>query len=323
MRHGPKPADIRTTLTEAIDFVCAPGEGSEDVLNRLAYLTVLCRQIAKLSSIPQPLLQSVVEKLGSALEPRAPLGILLSQGLAHTTKPHPQRAGEALSAVVRLATSLDHEEILFPLWSDTLRQDLSVRSTLVTLGHLIDTIPAHLVPTDLLSKLLDNVTSSDGVASVRGALVVKALRREREGLRGVEADQAMLRLLLPKLVTEDGADVVVVSRYLLPPLTAEYPSALRVLLVMLGDAASEGQEDECFAAWIMVAAFGVQNGLISLADLDGRKLQEALYHDSYRLRIMAFELVTGSKDMLDGEVMGLIKQGLEWNEGLPQAGYVL
>lgn len=289
-------------------------------MNRLAYLTVLCRQITKLPSIPQPLLQSVVEQLSSALEPRAPLGLLLSQGLAHTTKPHPQRAGEALTAVVRLATTLRHEEILFPLWSDVLRQDLSVRSTLVTLGHLIDIIPAHLVPADLLPKLLEEVTSSDGVASVRGTLVAKVLGRERVGLEGVDADRAMLRPLLPKLVTEDGEDVVVVSRYLLPPLAADYPSALKTLLGMLDDAAGRGQEDECFAAWIMVAAFGVQNGLMSLAELDQVKLQEALYHDSYRLRIMAFELVSRSKDLLDAEVMNLIVQGFEWNEALPQAG---
>lgn len=262
----------------------------------------------------------MVEKLSTALEPRASLGILLSQGLAHTTKPHPQRAGEALTAVVRLAVSLHHEEILLPLWSETLRQDLSVRSTLVTLGHLIDSIPAHSVPSSLLPKLLENVTSSDGVASVRGTLLSKVLGRERAGREGVEADRAMLRPLLPKLVTEDGEDVVVVSRYLLPPLAADYPGSLNTLLGMLDEAASEGQEDECYAAWIMVAAFGVQNGLKSLADLDQEKLQEALYHDNYRLRIMAFELLIGSKDLLDRKVMNLIIAGLEWNEALPQAG---
>lgn len=258
-------------------------------------------------------------KFSSALEPRASLGQLLSQGLANTTKPHPQRAGEALSAVVRMASHLRREDILHSLWSDTLRQDLGVRSTLVTLGHLIDAAPETNLPDDLLDRLLVDVTKADGVSSARGVLIAKVLGRRGKGLSGSEADRAMLHPLLPKLITEDADDVLIVSRYLLPPLSAERPSILTALLSLLDEAAGDGKADECFAAWIMVAAFGVQSGLVALKSLDPNRLQEALHHDSYRLRIMAFELVSGSKDLLEPDVIELVKQGFQWNEGLPQA----
>lgn len=221
---------------------------------------------------------------------------------------------------MRLATSLHQEKILFPLWSGALRQDLHVRSTLVMLNYLIDVVPNSLVPEDLLDRLLEDLTSSDGVGSVRGTVITKLLGRAREGLQGAEADRAMLRPLLPKLLTDNGEEVVVMSRYLLPPLAAKYPDIVETLLGMLDENSSAGMEDECFAAWLMVAAFGVQNGSVLPTLLDQEKLQEALYHDSDRLRIMAFELVSASKDLLEDDTLDYLKEAFHWNEGLPQAG---
>ncbi|KAL1406561.1 hypothetical protein Q8F55_008267 [Vanrija albida] len=331
--HKTPPRDLLTgnVISDAIDRVLQPPAGAE-ALEKLAYLIVLFRQIAlAVTQHPGDAAHAIAvtyTKLGPTLLPRAPLATLLLESLSNTVKPHPLRSAEAMTAATRLAAILPpppasssaSQHLLQPLWADVLRDGLGARGNIVAVSIMAESIPAESIPVDLLPRLLEDLTVSDS-ANVRCSAIVTLLGRRRELATGTneEKDRFMLEPLLPYVSSgEDGTAVQVLSRYLLPPLFKAQRGSFSTLLNMFDTTDAQDQPD-LFASWITTASLGVSSGIIPLSGVPQERLHEAIVHEDNKIRIMAFELVARSKDVLEAEVMDKVKEAFRWNTMIPHA----
>lgn len=267
-------------------------------------------------------------KLGPTLLPRAPFATLLLESLSNTVKPHPLRSAEAMTAATRLAAILPpppasssaSQHLLQPLWADVLRDGLGARGNIVAVSIMAESIPQESIPADLLPRLLEDLTVSDS-ANVRCSAIVTLLGRRRELATGSdeEKDRFMLEPLMPYVSSgEDGTAVQVLSRYLLPVLFKSQRGSFSTLLSMFDTTGAPGQPD-LFASWITTASLGVSSGIIPLSGVPQDRLHEAIVHEDNKIRIMAFELVARSKDVLEPEVMEKVKEAFRWNTMIPHA----
>jgi hypothetical protein len=199
------------------------------------------------------------------------------------------------------------------------RDGLAARPNLVAINVMLESIPADLIPTDLLDNLLADLHVSEN-ANIRSAAVATLLGRRRAAASGSEQakDKVMVSPLMPLFKDDDDNTITqVVRRYLLEPLFKTRRASFPTFLEML----SAGG-DECFAAWVTVASFGVSTGLMGIDGLNLERLNEAIVHEDPRIRILAFELVAINKNVLEPAIMELVKQSLGWNQEVTQAGYV-
>lgn len=312
-------------MAEAIDLALEPPAGTDD-LERLLYLIVLFRQVIAVVSQNDTAADHVVELcnrvLGAALLPRGPLASVIVSSLANPVKPHPLRATEALAAATRMAGALQSAaasssstHLLVPLLNDVIQDGLAARPNLVAINVMVETVPADQIPANLLDRLLVDLPVAEN-ANVRCATIASLLARRRTTVGGSDAakDKVMVSPLLPLLAEDDdGTAVLNVRRYLLDPLCKLQRTCFPVLLEMLSG-------EQYSAAWITVASFGVSTGLMGISGLPLDRLNNALVHEDPRIRILAFALVSTNKSVLELNVMELVKQSLEWNRDVTQAG---
>jgi hypothetical protein len=301
----------------------------------LSLLLVLFRQLKAVvtetpaNASPTAVADVVDTLIGPAFLPLAPIATLLVVNLEHPDKPNQLRAADVLGAAARLLASLptaststsSHTNFLVPLFQATCRSGVFNRTNLIILSAIVDRIPPHAVPDGTLEALLRGLTSNDS-PNTRSTVIVSLLSKRR-GMATSEHDRHMLEPLRPYFDPSDNPPIVMtnLTRYTLPSLFKVHPTALAVLLDMLGSPKSDGTE--LFAAWILVASLGVSHGLLSTQNLPPSSLQEAMAHEDPLVRLRAFELITGSKDvlqLLSPAVIDLVRDSLRLNAVLPSAG---
>lgn len=125
------------------------------------------------------------------------------------------------------------------------------------------------------------------------------------------------------------------TRYLLPMLFKIRPSSAKTLLQILENAIpvpafsngnnnciKHGFDDAAFVSWVSIASLAVSLGQIDISNLPRGVVEEAISHAEPDVRLRSFQLLAGSKDLLQPQTMDLIKQSLLWNSVLPSAGYL-
>ncbi|TXT12824.1 hypothetical protein VHUM_01225 [Vanrija humicola] len=85
------------------------------------------------------------------------------------------------------------------------------------------------------------------------------------------------------------------------------------------DTTGAPNQPDLFASWITTASLGVSSGIVPLSGVPQERLHEAIVHEDNKIRIMAFELVARSKDVLESEVMEKVKESFTWNTMIPHA----
>lgn len=268
-------------------------------------------------------------RIAPAFIPTGAIAALLLAHLDHPNKPNQLRAADVLGAAARFVGDLpipntstsSHTNLLVPLFQAACQAGASRRANLVIINTLVDVVPAQAIPDGLLDSFLDFLGSSDS-ANLRSTITTSLLSKRRNS-DSLDVDRTMLEPLLPYLDPSRNSPTVMVNltRYVFPALFKSYPSSLSCLLNLLGDP-GDGRDD-LLPAWVPVASLGVSLGHVSVRDLPSSSLREAMTHQDPRVRLRAYELVTGCKDvvqLLDTDMIELAKGALCQNAVLPSSG---
>jgi hypothetical protein len=251
-------------------------------------------------------------------------------GLVSTHKVRQTRATEVLSGLGSLSDVLplpnecgsSYTNILVPLLLDTIQSGTSTKESLIIMNNLIGHVPEKNIPSDLMDRLLSEMHAID-LGNLRGSIIVSILLRRLEPVpEDSDAEKQVLQNLLPVFSSKQPSSTSnSMNRYVLPPLFAARPSAIRQLLDILGSAVN-GSTSETFPAWISVASLGVSLGDIQIQDLPKTELDAAIGHHDPDVRLKAFQLIAGSRDIANWSSLQLIQKSLTWNAVLPDSGCV-
>jgi hypothetical protein len=308
---------------------------SEAQLEQLSLLLSLFRQLRALSAatgdvlLPQPIQDLVHDKIAPAFIPTGPLATLILVHLDHPSKPNQLRAADVLGAAARFVDDLpipntstsSHTNLLVPLFQAACQAGASRRANLVIINTLVDVVPAHAIPEGLLDSFLECLGSSDS-ANLRSTITTSLLSKRRSS-DSPDVDRTMLEPPVPYLDPSRNSPTVMINltRYVFPALFKSYPSSLSCLLHLLGSP-GDGRDD-LLPAWVPVASLGVSLGHVSIRDLPSSSLREAMTHQDPQVRLRAYELVTGCKDvlqLLETDMIELAKEALCQNAVLPSSG---
>ncbi|WWD20217.1 hypothetical protein CI109_104693 [Kwoniella shandongensis] len=320
-----KPYDIQDgiLLSQAADLIMLTYPESSELKQLEVSLTVL-RQLATLLSLPEALSTDLLaltrDRIIPSFQPGEYLATLTMSNLEHPLKNQQTRAAEILTAASKLSTLIPSaststlgssaSSFMVPLFRQAIGGGVSRRSNMAAILAMLEYIPTSAVPSTLLGDLLEDLGVVD-LANMRCTLIINLLVP-----RNGKFDPSILESLIPYFDPDDHPHTVMVNmkRYLLPALFAKSPKYVQALLDLLS------ARPTLFAAWVTVASLGVSLGLLKVEDLPQEDLEDALAHEEADVRLRAFELVAGAKSFYTPKVMELIKQGLQSNATLPNAG---
>lgn len=208
--------------------------------------------------------------------------------------------------------------MLVPLFQHACTPRVLGKLEMTLINVLLPHVPDSIVPDDLLDKLKVDFDSLDS-ANLRCNIISNLLLLQSEDVEDDdERDRAILQPLLP-LFDEDSQPpgaLLNLTRYLLPSLFTAQPSLSASLLAALARDAT----GSTFSGWVSVAALGVSSGSMDITELPQQDLLDAIAHADSDIRLRAFQLLAGCKDLLRDAVVDLIKQSLSYNAILPSAG---
>jgi hypothetical protein len=273
------------------------------------------------------MIELVYIHLAPAVLPGGILAKAISDGINSSAKPVHVRTAEALQSLGKLvdtvpppkASASNPTNMLVPFFLDTIASGLSSKGSLTIINILLPYIPLAEVPEVLLERLVKEMYAID-LGNLRGPIISQLIIRNLEEAANAEKEQRILGSLFPLFSpTAPATTMTNVHRYLLPPLFAARPSIIHSLLLMLGGGES-GRSADYFAAWTSVASLGVSVGHITVTELPEQDVQNAMVHSDPDVRLKAFQLITGSKDLLDERTETLVRKSLLWNRVLPDSG---
>lgn len=189
------------------------------------------------------------------------------------------------------------------------------------INAILPHIPITSVPVNLLDKLKVDFDSFDA-ASLRCSIISNILLQRAEEL---EEEDVRCRIILEPLLplfdenVQPPGTILNLTRYLLPSLFAAEPILPKRLL----DHLSSKQAEDRFSGWISVASLGVSAGHLDITDLPHAELADAISHSDDSIRLRAFQLLAGPKDILRNNILSLIRQSFQYNAILASAGCVL
>lgn len=268
----------------------------------------------------------VYERLAPSLFPGQACADIIVSSLDSSVRTRNLRATEALSAAARMvdvlpsptASSSAPNNPLVPLFHHVASSSALGKSELVIINVLLPHVPFNAVPNSLRAKLVEDLDNLDQ-ASIRCNILANILLRRsivEEG-EDLASDEEVLIPVLPLFDQENPTTLLNLTRYLLPAIFLVRPSSVRTLLNMLGKT-SPGHDR--FSAWISVASLGVAAGHMGITDLPQEELDSAITHEDPSVRLRAFQLLVGSKDLAKEELVDLVKRSLLYNAVLPSAG---
>lgn len=251
---------------------------------------------------------------------------LLITNVEHANKPQQLRAADCIQAAARLATvsnDISPKTIsLIPLFLLSYRSGLVTKPNVVIASYLLEAVPESSIPDDLLDIVLDGLKLADN-GSYRANIVVGVMEKARSAGQHTSNDD-VIRPILPLFGSSvSSATTTNMHRYLLPALFKAFPTSLSTLLSMLASQTETGEDT--FTSWVSIASLGISLGLLSLGELLQQDLHDALGHEDPAVRLKAYEMVTGCKDvtqLLDARTMQLAKAAMLINAILPGSGYV-
>lgn len=338
---------LRDVLEDAIDFALSL-PARTDTLDALSFLLVLFRRVKTALDHAEPgegeaLVDLVHRRVGRALRPGGSLTNLIMRSLNSANKAAQLRSSDLITAACKMATSLlppissgsGQTSLLAPLFNHVVQGDISRRPNLVAINGMIEHMPVVAIPQGLLERLLRGFESTNS-PSVRCSIIVSLLSQRRivaeTSIQG-DVDRYMLCPLLPFFNSAaSDATITHLTRYLLPALFKRHPSSAKGLLVMINriteQAPRRGRHrivtknlhDRAFTSWISVASLAISSGQVSIDDLPQNTLRDAMVHEQPEIRLRAFQLLAGTKDLLDPRILDLIKESLSWNSILTSAG---
>lgn len=322
-------------------------------LELLSFLVVLFRQLkatlvwANERPEAEAISEMVHARLAPAIRPGESIADIISTNMDSSHKTAQLRAGDVLLAACRMADSLPPPassgstptSILDPLFTLILDSGTSSRLSLVTINIMIEHVSPSTIPVNILDDMLHDLDSMDS-SSLRCSIIVKLLPRRR-GTVPSDVEETKERYRLEKLIpyfdsSRPPMTLTNLTRYLLPMLFKAHPSSAKELLQILGhpvrkpsvpDSDSKRirspSQDKTFSSWVSVASLAVSLGHVDIEDLPELDLSEAVAHEDPDVRLRAFHLLAGVKDLLRPRTMDLTKESMRWNATLPSAGYIL
>ncbi|WWC73595.1 uncharacterized protein I206_107567 [Kwoniella pini CBS 10737] len=317
-------------IAQAIDLVLNSYPPSSNVdVKQLELLIVILRQLNSILSststdVEESVMFLVYDRLVPAFQPSSHLSSLITINLEHPQKVQQQRATEALSLAGQLSTILPSPStststnqnaiFMLPVFRQAIQGGISRRSNLTIIASLLEYIPLSVIPDRLLVSLLGDLGVVD-CANIRSTIIVNLLVKQISTQLASRGSSWIIEKLSPYFDPELPHSVMVnVNRYLLPSLFKIDSSYVSLFLDVLSG------ESTLFGTWVTVASLGVSLKIIKIKELPQKDLKDALCHEDADVRLRAFELVSASKDQIDEDVLGLVKEGFRWNNDLPSAG---
>jgi hypothetical protein len=308
--------------------------GSRDVLEYLSLAIVFARQLRvayTATKIPPPRLTDLIYKhLPPTLHQHGALSRVIQDALNSTEKPQQSRSTDVLAALAKLtdilpppsSSSSGSTNIVTPFLLHTIRSGLTTKANILIIHNLIGHVSLSSIPEDLPAKLVSDMYATD-LGNYRGSILSDLLVRRMERQDANVSEKVELSVLLPLFAhNQPSSTMINTNRYLLPNLFKSRPSAVNTLLSLLEEDRTASEAESTFSAWMSVAALGVSSGHITIAQLPGDQLSQAITHSNPDVRLKAFTLIAGSRDMLSKETLSLVRDSLEWNAVLPNAGSV-
>jgi hypothetical protein len=263
----------------------------------------------------------------------------LLESLESPNKSEQSKAIEVLSAASHLVTSIqapsssssNSSNYLVPLFRHVLKLGLSHRRTIVVLSAIIPSIPVGEVPEDLLQRLLADLDSVE-FSPIRCTLIVEILHaRWNDHIRNHASTEESFQQIVyqPLLPVFDPSTISAqtwqnVQRYLYPALASLPSPNGRGFLAYLESLPSNLRfgEDAMYECWITISSAAVSSKQLGIRSIDPERMNQAIWHEDFSIRLKAFSIYTQNEDILDTRSVAGVKACFAYNAALHVVGYV-
>lgn len=248
------------------------------------------------------------------------------------------KAGEVVQAIAAFCRAIntgragrDQSNLLAePFLEKAVERDSFDKHDLHVLNYLLPFARSQTWPADLMEKMFVETWSNDS-RFVAGRVLVSMfadqeyLSRVQEGKQGsssasahAKREEVVADILIEKVAnTDHNISLKPISQFIFPALFDHQPDLVKILLNRTSQELSNPTILTPSAAihmWIKIAAAARTSSLISIRDLDEKKLRMSMHHAIDDVRLACWTTLTASKAASDRVEVECLDRVREWFE---------